>query len=363
MALPYEVINDYEAALNAGFDSFFLRPVINEVDSESKLVDISSVKGGSGGSITEVTLDFAQMVSQRKAYEKFVDRVLSAVVEGIYYLVDIQTRGEIPRKGEKLGYLDLPDGVAASELILTGTIAQVNQVLKKIYYFAPNMTNGDVMMLIEVRDTPHYDCIRVPKPLTVSTPLYTHYLSGSSDNINETLSIESSCSSVDSTKGFAIGYANRTIPIRVMHMNQPPEVRLSPISNFSIPVDAILSNLGISVSDDDNDDVEGYTSFGHKVSAPISVTLSTIHGKLTLPNRDHLSLFHGRGILDTHISFRGELSAVNTALLELQYICRKMEGCGPHYSDHITIYVNDGGFFGRGGPMSDTKVISVFLEE
>lgn len=363
MALPYAVINDNTASLSAGIDAFLLRPTIDDTDFQGDLVDVSSSLGGRDGAITSVSRDFAQLRSQRMAYEKFVKKVLAKVVESIIYFVDLQSNVDMDSYGPISGYLEVPEGFMSPDLTITGTLAQVNHVLKKVYYFAPNNTNGDVSLLIEVRDTPHFDCVSVPRPLRISRPLYTVYNVGESDDINETATLRSSCASVSLTNGHVIGYANRTIPIHVLHLNQAPEVHLDAGNSFTTHVDFVLSGLGFSVSDVDNDDVSGYTSFGQKHSAPISVTVSAIHGKISLPDRDHLSLYVGRGILDSHISFRGSMDAVNNALAQLQYVCRVMEGCGSHYTDRLTISVNDDGFFGRGGPMSDTKSVSISFGE
>lgn len=362
MALPNAVINDYASALAAGCDAFMLRPFIDQVDFETELVDISSTRGGRNGAVTAVSLDYAQLKSQRKAYEGFVKRVLMKVVDDIIYLVRLYSNVEIPTAGEMLGYLELPDGFASSDLVITGTPAQVNHVLQKLYYFAPNGTNGDVELLIEVKDTPHFDCVKVPRALTVSSALYSLYNYGNSDNATETATLHSACASLANTNGFANGFANRTIPIRVQHMNQAPEVVLSSGDKFTTKVDAVLTGLGVSVFDIDNGDVTGYTSFGQALSAPISVTLTAMYGKLTLPNRDFLSLFAGRGILDSRISFRGDMSVVNNALSKLQYICLASDGCSSHYVDRISVTVNDDGFYGRGGPMTDQKSVSVSFE-
>lgn len=359
MALQYAVINDRAAAESAGFDAFFLRPAIDMVDGQSDQVDVSSIRGGKDGAITAVSLDNAQLRSQRNAYEKFVRKVLAVISTDTVYRVDIQSNVDTSRYGDLAGYLEVPDGVVSSDLTITGTVAQVNHVLKKVYYFAPNNTNGDATMLIEAQDTPQFDCVKVPQPLSISRPLYTVFNDGNPKNDDEADTLHSACASVALTSGFVVGYSNRTIPIRVLHLNQPPEVHLSGVDTFDTAVDFVLSGLGFSVSDIDNEDVKGYTSFGQLQSAPISVTVWAIHGKLSLPNRDNLSLFVGRGIADSRISFRGPIAVVNSALEKLQYVCRATEGCGPHYTDRVTLTVSDDGFYGRGGPMTATESVSV----
>lgn len=362
MALQYALIEDSESALAAGLDAFLLRPAIDETDYQLELVDVSSSRGGRGGAITEVSLDNAQLRSQRKAYESFLKRVLIKVVDRIIFKVELRSNVDMAAYGAILGYLDIPDGFASPDLSITGTLAQVNHVLRKVYYFAPNNTNGDVILLAEARDTPHYDCIKVPRPLTVTRPLYALYKSGDSDSVDETETLHSACASTAGTMGHTVGFKNRTLPIRVMHLNQPPEVHLSAGIAFSAKVDISISGLGIYVTDVDNDDMFALTSFGSLQSAPIFVTVVAVHGKVSLPNRDNLSFVVGAGIIDSRISFRGAIGVVNAALAQMQYICRATEGCGSHYTDKLTVTVNDDGFFGRGGPMSDTKSVSISIE-
>lgn len=359
MALQYAVLNDQAISLSAGMDAFFLRPSIDTVGNQSAMVDVSSIRGGSGGAITAISLDNAQLQSERRAYEKFVQRVLNEAASDISNTVLITSNVDMSSYGGEYGFAGIPAGFVSPSIDITGTLSQVNHVLKKIYYFAPNNTNGDVVMSIEARDNPHFDCVRVPKPFTARSPLFTEHKAGDSNDQNETASIRSSCASVVATKGFAVGYAHREIPIRVMHVNQPPEVQLALGSSFTTTVDFFLTELGVSVSDVDNSDFKGYTSFGFLQSAPISVTISTKHGRVSLPNRDDLSIFIGRGVLDSEMSFRGQIDIVNRALSRLEYVCRRSDGCGPQYGDIVTVIVSDDGFFGKGGPMSDTKAIHI----
>src|SRR5207248_58573 len=113
-----------------------------------------------------------------------------------------------------------------------------------------------------------------------------------------------------------------------------------------------FSDFGISISDVDNEDVNSLTSYGFESTAPLSVTLKVLQGRLSLPIKDDLSIFVGRGMLDRIISFRGSITSINDSLLKLQYVCRSMDGCDSHYADKLSIMANDEGFYGKGGPMS-----------
>jgi hypothetical protein len=69
----------------------------------------------------------------------------------------------------------------------------------------------------------------------------------------------------------------------------------------------------------------------------------------------------GSGSLDRVVILRGALDKVNVLLTagNVLYTCRTMDGCVPSYHDTVTVYVNDEGFQGKGGPLSVTSTFNV----
>src|SRR5204863_7200562 len=96
---------------------------------------------------------------------------------------------------------------------------------------------------------------------------------------------------------------------------------------------------------------------------PVQVTLSATGGTLTLSSTAGLSFSFvdangsgtGDGTADGTMTFRGSLSAINTALNGLSYL-PAVNGTGPCT---ITITTNDLGNFGSGGALTDTDSIAV----
>jgi hypothetical protein len=45
----------------------------------------------------------------------------------------------------------------------------------------------------------------------------------------------------------------------------------------------------------------------------------------------------------------------------MKYICRSMDGCLSGYVDRVTVIVNDEGFNGKGGPLTDTQTMMIVV--
>ncbi|MGE3271101.1 MAG: hypothetical protein AB7P40_20280, partial [Chloroflexota bacterium] len=90
-------------------------------------------------------------------------------------------------------------------------------------------------------------------------------------------------------------------------------------------------------------------------SSPMRISISALHGTLTLGGTSGLTFTTGDGTADPTIVFTGTLSNVNSALATVVY-----RG-DPDYngSDTITITANDQGATGIGGPLQDAKTIAV----
>src|SRR6185295_14360193 len=127
--------------------------------------------------------------------------------------------------------------------------------------------------------------------------------------------------------------------VSVTATNDPPVVTVPGAQ--VVNQDTNLTINGISVAD-----VDATTS---------QVTVSALHGKITLSGTSGLSFSVGDGTTDATMTFTGTISAINTALNGLVY--RGNTGyTGP---DTITVNANDQGNTGTGGAQSDNETIGV----
>jgi hypothetical protein len=161
------------------------------------------------------------------------------------------------------------------------------------------------------------------------------------------------------SNGLRHGFSFATIDLKVFHVNQAPQVHILSEYPLNASIERSLSMEGLSVSDLDNEDVVGTTSFGFPLKAWVTVTVYPKYGRVTLRNTNHLSMLFGRGVLDSRVSFRAPIAQINTALASLEYICRVQDGCVPGVRDAVTVSVNDEGFFGKGGPLSASREVLV----
>jgi Ca2+-binding RTX toxin-like protein len=135
------------------------------------------------------------------------------------------------------------------------------------------------------------------------------------------------------------------ITINLNNVNEPPVLTVpgAQITRTNIPV----TITGISVADQDD--------FG----SPLLVSVSTIHGFITLATTAGLSFSTGDGTSDTTMTFTGTEAAINAALGSIIY-----QGVlGYSGPDTISITVNDQGFTGSGGPNVVSETIAVTIKK
>lgn len=159
-------------------------------------------------------------------------------------------------------------------------------------------------------------------------------------------------------------FVNTSIPLLVVAVNQPPKVHFPfNVSTFSSALDGLTAVPSLSVSDIDHSpkrrSSDLLTSFGLINEAPISVTIHTQVGRVTLLVKEGVTLPQGKGELDRAVTMRGPIDKVNQALATLSYICRTMDGCVANLRDTLTVKVDDEGFSGRGGSLSAEVTMGV----
>src|SRR5262249_48309925 len=93
-------------------------------------------------------------------------------------------------------------------------------------------------------------------------------------------------------------------------------------------------------------------------TAVIQVSLTVVHGKLTLAGTAGLTFLVGDGTNDGTMTFRGSIAAINAALDGLEYAPIK----GYVGSDSLIITTNDLGS-GIGDPLIDSDSVGILVED
>ena len=142
------------------------------------------------------------------------------------------------------------------------------------------------------------------------------------------------------------GPTNGTINLNVTAVNDAP-VNNVPLTTQTVNEDTALvfsTNNGNAISISDADVNSGTET----------VTLSVLHGTLTLASTNGLSFATGDGTADATMTFSGTLSAINAALASLTYVgTANYSG-----SDTLTITTNDNGNSG-GAALSDSDTVAI----
>jgi hypothetical protein len=137
------------------------------------------------------------------------------------------------------------------------------------------------------------------------------------------------------------GFATATVRVTVNAVNDAPTLAVPGSQNVQQP--NVLPITGISVSDVDAG------------SGELTVTLSVVHGSITLGGITGLSFTDGDGSGDAAMTFRGTLSAINAALAGLTY----QPANGYEGGDSLNLTVNDGGNTGAGGALQAQAAVAI----
>lgn len=140
------------------------------------------------------------------------------------------------------------------------------------------------------------------------------------------------------------GFATATgvVIVGVTAVNTAPVITVPAAQQFTPNKTLVIT--GTSINDPDFVSVVGQ----------VTVTVSALHGVLTLANTYGLGFTVGNGTANSTMTFSGYLPVVNLALTSLTYKPNTDFG----FADTITITVNDQGNFG-GGALTDQKTIAV----
>jgi hypothetical protein len=302
-------------------------------------------------------------VKQYASMASLVDRLLTKDSTSVNITAVFDNKAHIPSMSERSM---LPGLTVGSSVYIEGTLAQVNNVLRDVFFYAPNDTSGQISLSITVVDNP-LPCL---KDVAISA----------SDD-SKTASFSSPGLSVLPTSYYNATFANNTrtgmlmcdggnrntavkvIDVLVQGINQAPQIFIEQQKEMmQSAIDALTPMPMVSISDIDHQP-EGapvlLSSFKFEVQPPISVLIRCAMGRVTLMKKDGLSFVQGRGEQDRVCSIRAPINVVNTALSTLQYMCTSIDKCQVGHVDVCTIEVDDEGFSGKGGALQCSGRISV----
>ena len=165
---------------------------------------------------------------------------------------------------------------------------------------------------------------------------------------------------------------SRTIHISVIPVNKPPSISLKDgnstgkvvkVSTFAMLDGGDMALPAMIMTDPDANLSSYKTSYGIERLPPVSVTLTTVMGRLTIdPSvRVKTPFLQGRGLAEKSISLFAPLNQINEALATVMYQCRSADGCSPGL-DNIQIMVSDEGFSGLGGALTDQMILKVQVQ-
>jgi hypothetical protein len=150
----------------------------------------------------------------------------------------------------------------------------------------------------------------------------------------------------------------KSVLIEVGPINDPPVItRPTAAQHVNEDTDLVFntanSNL-ISIADVDADEGTG----DHR----LTVTLTVTHGVITLSGTNGLTFTTGDGTSDATMTFSGSQADIRAALDGLKY--RGNLNYNSHHAanDTLQIEVTDNGNTGSGGPLTDTKSVSIVVD-
>jgi hypothetical protein len=345
------LINDEADSLAAGADLFLLQAVTDYVSGAQALDPRPQADG---------TTSTARMVLKSDT-SAFYKSFVSGVIRFLYRQssdVLITSSIEAVSVPSAAVQATLPGYTLGHTITVQGTVQQVNRVMRSVFYFAPDNTNGNVTFSVTVTDRPGScllplaDTIVSPtldtQPFNYPTVPYAGFNVNNSASYNQSLLCD--MAGPQTTRVY--------IPVFVIAVNQAPEFLLSEEA-FTTILNVQTSVPRFSVFDIDHGEVRLNNSFGFSVEAPVSVVAFVTIGRLSLPVLDDVALLQGTGLYDRTVSLSGALNSVNTALSAMLYSCRTQDGCAVATSDTIQLSVNDLGFYGKGGAMTAAANITV----
>lgn len=346
------VVRDKSSAIAAGADEFMILAQTNYFTGKIAKSTIDTT-----GDETYFSLNAVQKHLEQNTFDDFAAVVIRYLTKTAFG-VQISASSTLALTSSELASLP---GVTVGDVIkIHGTISEVNHALRGVFFYAAGSTNGFVNFTINAQDQPG-KCLAELLPFQQQNNPQSFFQSPAAISIqamdfarNNSNASQYMCDH-NQTNSVSV-----TIPLYVTPVNQPPSITLEN-TTFGALTDVLTAVPSILVEDVDHNTVTLKTSVGNDLLAPVSVVLSTRIGRLSLQMRDGLSFPQGSGRRDRVLSVRGPIDLMNTAMSTLLYVCETKDGCHSGLTDTVTVIVDDEGFSGKGGALTDQATITVAI--
>jgi hypothetical protein len=339
---------------------------------------------------TSTTVEVVTKRSERKDY----DALAQVILQYLYKTsTDVNITSILTEEQKTLltpsMRLSLPGPTVGHTIRLEGTIGQLNEAMRHLFFIAINNTYGNVTLLISLEDqATHCELPSLTYAVEGQSSFTISNSKASTDyfvqpavypilplaGYNQSATIEGGvnftsylCDSVSMQKQKHI--STSSIPLFVIAVNNPATIT---IKDEAVAKEgrfiSVLDQQGrlplIEIADrDHNENVANLkSSFGVPITPPVSVFISANGGRFSFPVTDGVYLFNQGGTyLVPSAVLQGSIPDVNNVLAAALYICQSNDGCVHGYEDTITISVDDLGFYGKGGPQVTIASIRVIV--
>ena len=377
-----------QLSLSAGADQFLLTPPSNYL-SDSLLyqsgpppvIDMNNMGaiadelwsyaqkyGMSNGASSKViqTMAYGELTQEVVSFSAFATLILQDYQNSLPSIAGYATVSTLP---PAIALTDqdlaaLPSPTYGSSITIIGTLRQINNLMSNVFYYAAIGTSGKNMLTVTATDMPMQCQLPAdigPLASVRSTDPRAFFQTLPSQHaLLQPQSFNASGATLCDTSPQISNSVSASIPIYVLAVNQPPTVALT-VTNFTANVDIdILVPLVVLQDVDHHYSPPVNDSNGNEQIPPLSVTVTVVNGTVGFGLLNGLGLPQGSGTQDRLVSLNGPLNLVNDALATMLYLCASTTpGCVEGNTDTITIFTNDEGFSGQGGPLTATATIIV----
>merc|ERR1711871_1861992 len=354
------VMNVLAESESVGFDLHLTLPTIKYLEPNG-LLNTRTDPTPNDYVDTSVSLAELEQKKERALYEKLMNGLLDFLRRGSVGL-NITAVDQVGAKSVPTTILQEFPGATVGRIIsFQGTLFQINSALRSVYYYAHNVDEGNVSLTVTAEDLP-LQCSQEAQHVFRSF--------NPKDRSTVTSSFASNSSTLCDTAHKQS--TTRTIHISVIPVNKPPSITLkdditkSKVATVGtyVMLDGPDVGLPAMMMTDPDAAVSSFkTSYGRVTLPPVSLTMTTVMGRLTIdPSvRVKIPLLQGRGLAEKSISLLAPLDQINEALAAVTYQCRSADGCSPGL-DSIQVMVSDEGFSGSGGALTDQMTLKVQIQ-
>jgi len=174
----------------------------------------------------------------------------------------------------------LPGMTVGNKIVIHGTLLQVNEAMRGVFYYAPNNTNGNITFTVSVQDEPA-PCMAPLSPIDQPSSEFQPAALSSQPSVAMARNVSKLLCDFNQSH-----LVTRYIPIFVSAINQPPQITIAQ-SAFTANINQLTPFPNMMVTDVDHAEAPIiYSAYGEPTQAPVTVRLSAVIGRLSLVNKD-----------------------------------------------------------------------------